>query len=145
MSIRIDADQRASSHALPDLETSFEQRLGWRRCRHFLPDSAVQQARSFTQLQGRSVQRVRQLAMGRYVSGLQSGLTQWVAKIVPTSKQWKLDRLRDGEGDFNNGCCMRSSTTSFGMDRQRASPEYQSRGKADCDAGYHKTSRPQKD
>gem|GEM_PF-6387320 len=52
MSIRIDADQRAGRDTLPDLETSFEQGLRRRRCRHFLPDSAVQQARSFTQLQG---------------------------------------------------------------------------------------------
>jgi hypothetical protein len=42
MSIRIDTDQSASRNTLSDLETRLEQRLRWRRCRHFLPDGTIQ-------------------------------------------------------------------------------------------------------
>jgi hypothetical protein len=52
MPIRVHANEFPCGNTLPDLEPSFEQRLGGRRRRHFLPDGTIQQSGTFSQLQG---------------------------------------------------------------------------------------------
>ena len=85
MPIGIDTDQRAGRDTLPDLEARFEQRLGRRRCRHFLPDGAIQQARSFTQLQrgDQSGEFTGRQGEGVFLDG-SPGSFKWLPGLFPS-------------------------------------------------------------